>query len=172
MIRLLMLLSVEFVTWSSIPINNESPRSPSNYTHPPFRELNPTLTKSVPKNTSTIIYPTLYIDNYSSPPPGIHSRSNFYQQGFEASIPTLVPSPRTPSLGKRRSSQHPGSSGYASGKRQSSARPRPGVQYRGVHFIHTPVHTPPPSSHAHHNLPNYVPGGFTQQQPEYSRTSL
>jgi len=36
--------------------------------------------------------------------------------------------------------------------------------------MHTPVHTPPPSSHAHHNMPNlysYVPGSFAQQQPEY-----
>lgn len=134
-------------------------------------------------------YPPGY--SYSSPPPGMHSRSNFYQEGFGASIPTPAPSPRTPSSSRRRSSQHPefmGSSEYVSGKRPSSSRraghehaefsheqystasPRPGVQYRGAHFMHTPVHTPPPSSHAHHNMPNlysYVPGGFTQQQPEY-----
>jgi len=70
---------------------------------------------------------------------------------------------------------------YVSGKRPSSSRrehsefshdqyhttsPRPSGNHRGPGYMHTPLHTPPPSAHAQHGtMPNYSYGipGFTAQ---------
>lgn len=105
------------------------------------------------------------------------------QPFFEPGYPTPAPSPRSPNGSRRRSTtaDFMNSPEY---KRPSSSRrtteadfshdapynpttsPRPG-HHRGP-FMHTPLHTPPPSSHA--NMPNiysYVPGFNPAQQAEY-----
>ncbi|KAL0638329.1 hypothetical protein Q9L58_002634 [Maublancomyces gigas] len=128
---------------------------------------------------------------YASPPPGgMPPRSGFYESGFGSSIPTPAPSPRTPSASRRRPQDFAGSAEYVHHKRPSSSRrtghehsefpheqyhtstqsPRPGAGHRTAYMNPTPLHTPPPSAHAHHstmpNIYSYVPG-FTPQQAEY-----
>ncbi|KAH0605365.1 uncharacterized protein H6S33_004587 [Morchella sextelata] len=144
---------------------------------------------------SSPFYPPGY--GYTSPPPGgMPPRANFYEGGFGASIPTPAPSPRTPSASRRRTQDFSGgvSAEYVHHKRPSSSRrsghehsefpheqyhastssPRPGAGHRAAYMNPTPLHTPPPSAHAHHssgsgtmpNIYSYVPG-FTAQQAEY-----
>lgn len=133
---------------------------------------------------------------YASPPPGgMPPRSGFYESGFGSSIPTPAPSPRTPSASRRRPQEFASSAEYVHQKRPSSSRrsghehsefpheqyhtstqsPRPGAGHRAAYMNPTPLHTPPPSAHAHHgtmpNIYSYVPG-FTPQQAEYVSPSF
>lgn len=123
-------------------------------------------------------YPPGY--TYSSPAPGMPQRNGFYDGVGSIPTPGPTPSPRTPnSSSRRRSTTHDfsGSAEYVSGKRPTSSRrsadhpefygstssPRPSAAHRAT-YMHTPLHTPPPSAHA--NMPNiysYAVPGFTPQ---------
>lgn len=84
---------------------------------------------------------------------------------------------KRPSSGRRTAAPHEYAE-FEQHRATTSPRPGTGTGHRQPSFMHTPLHTPPPSAHAHHspmpNIYHYVPPGFSPQSdypsPQFSYT--
>lgn len=114
---------------------------------------------------------------YPTPPPQSFARAHtFYEYNSAGSIPTPAPSPRTPQHSRRRShdyttSEFPGMRRAAthdhseySSHDYATPPPRPHTR-AGAAYMHTPLHTPPQTSHGSHAPPQF----FSSYMPGFSQ---
>lgn len=117
---------------------------------------------------------------YTPPPPNFaNTRAHtFYEYSGAGSIPTPAPSPRTPHHSRRRSHDYtttdfPGmrraaTHEHADFSSHDYATPPPRPHTRaGAAFMHTPLHTPPSTSHGAHGAP---PPFFSSYMPSFPQS--
>lgn len=119
---------------------------------------------------------------YPTPPPPNFANARahtFYEYGGAGSIPTPAPSPRTPHHSRRRShdyttSEFPGlrraathDHGEFSPHDYSTPPPRPHTR-AGAAYMHTPLHTPPSTSHGNHG--GAPPPFFSSHMPGFPQS--
>ena len=124
---------------------------------------------------------------YPTPPPpnfaSTRAHPSFYEYSGAGSIPTPAPSPRTPHHSRRRShdyntTEFPGIRRAAthehtdfSSHDYATPPPRPHTR-AGAAYMHTPLHTPPSTSHGGHGAAPPFFSSYMQGFPQSDYVSI